>query len=133
MSDPTKILAENQKEMLKLIALVTKKQTALTIPEETDSESENVPATATSTPIKTKSTATTHKTTPLNSRNMVTGVLKDSTNLGKKENATTPSTKLATQRAALNIKTTIRSPTGNPSTTPPAFNAKSIHRLSTCV
>ena len=54
--------------MLKLIVPITKKQTALTIPNETDSESEIVPATATSTPNKTKSTATTHKTTPLNSR-----------------------------------------------------------------
>ena len=55
--------------MLKLIAPVAKKQSALTVPEETDSESENVPATATSTPIKTKITATNHKTTPVNSRN----------------------------------------------------------------
>ena len=60
MSDLTKILAENQKEMLKLIAPMTKKQIALTIPEETDSESENVPATATSATIKTKTTATAH-------------------------------------------------------------------------
>ena len=56
MSDLTKILAENQKEMFKLIAPVAKKQPALTVPEETDSESENVPATATSTPVKTKTT-----------------------------------------------------------------------------
>ena len=69
MSDLTKILAENQKEILKLIAPVPKKQSALTVPEETDSESENVPATATSTPVKTKTTAGNHKTTPVNSRN----------------------------------------------------------------
>ena len=54
MSDLTKILAENQEEILKLIAPVAKKQSALTVPEETDSDSENVPATATSTPIKIK-------------------------------------------------------------------------------
>ena len=69
MSDHAKILAENQKEVLKLIAPKTGKQTVVTASEETDSESENVPENATSTPIKTKTTATTHKTTPVNSRN----------------------------------------------------------------
>ena len=69
MSDFTKILAENQKEMLKLIAPVAKNQTPLAIPDETDSESEDVPATVTSTPEKSKTTATTHKTTPVTSRN----------------------------------------------------------------
>ena len=68
MSDLTKILAENQKEMLKLIA-PTSKKTIITATEETDSESENVPENATSTPIKTKTTATTRKITPVNSRN----------------------------------------------------------------
>ena len=85
MFDLTKILAENQKEMLKLIALTVKKQTIITAAEETDSESENIPENATSTPIKNKITATTRKITPVNSRNMVTGVLNDSTNLGKKK------------------------------------------------
>ena len=84
MSDLAKILAENQKEMLKLIAPVAKKQPVSTVPEEIDSESENVPATATSTPVKTKTTTVNPKITPVNSRNMVTGVLNDSTNLGKK-------------------------------------------------
>ena len=69
MSDPTKILAENQKEMLKLIAPTFQKQTIITATEETDSESENVPENATSTPTKTKTTATTRKITPVNSRN----------------------------------------------------------------
>ena len=69
MSDLTKILAENQKEMLKLIAPTTKKQAIVAVTEETDSESENVPENATSTPIKTKITATTHRITPVNSRN----------------------------------------------------------------
>ena len=71
MSDLTKVLAENEKELLKLIAPVAKKLSAITVPEETDSESENVLATATSTPIKTETTATTHKTTPVNSRNNI--------------------------------------------------------------
>ena len=75
MSDLTKILAENQKEMLKLIAPVAKKQSALPVPEETDSQSENVPATATSTPIKTKTTTTNHKTAPVNSRNRWPGMV----------------------------------------------------------
>ena len=69
MSDLTKILAENQKEMLKLIAPTTKKQAIVAVTEETDSESENDPENATSTPIKTKITATTHRITPVNSRN----------------------------------------------------------------
>ena len=69
MSDLTKILAENQKEVLTLIAPTTRKQTVITASDETDSESENVPENATSTPFKTKTTATTHETTRVNSRN----------------------------------------------------------------
>ena len=69
MSDLTRILAENQKEMLKLIAPTVKKQTIITATEETDSEFENIPENATSTPIKNKTTATTRKITPVNSRN----------------------------------------------------------------
>ena len=49
--------------MLKLIALVAKQQTALIVPDETDSESENVTAEAFSTPVKPKTTAATQKTT----------------------------------------------------------------------
>ena len=85
MSDLTKILAEIQKEMLILIAPTSKKQTVITASEETDPESENVPENAKSTPITTKTIATTRKITPVNSRNMVTGVLNDSTNLGKRK------------------------------------------------
>ena len=70
MSDLTKILAENQKEMLKLIVPTSKKQTIITATEETDSESENVPGNATSTPIKTKTTTTTRRITPVNCRNI---------------------------------------------------------------
>ena len=72
MTDLTKILAENQKEMLKLIAPVTKKQTLVRASEETDSDPEDIPENATSTPIKTKSTATTNRITPVNSRNSTT-------------------------------------------------------------
>ena len=69
MSDLTKILAENQKEMLKLITAPVKKETIITATEETDSESENIPENATSTPIKNKTTPTNRKITPVNSRN----------------------------------------------------------------
>ena len=69
MTDLTKILAENQKEMLKLIAPVTKKQTLVRASEETDSDPENIPENATSTPIRNRTTATAFKTTPINSRN----------------------------------------------------------------
>ena len=79
MSDLTKILAENQKEMLKLIAPLNKKQNVLINAQDSDSETENVSVARTSTPVKTHNT-TNSKTTPVNSRNMVTGVLNDSTN-----------------------------------------------------
>ena len=79
MSDLTKILAENQKEMLKLIAPSNKKQTIHMNTQDSDSEPENVSVARTSTPIKIH-TATNSKTTPVNSRNMVTGVLNESTN-----------------------------------------------------
>ena len=69
--------------MLKLIAHVAEKQVALTITGESDSEDD--PPTATSTPVRSKPTATTQKTTPVISRTMVTGVLNDSTNPGKKK------------------------------------------------
>ena len=102
MSDLTKILAENQKEMLKLIAPPVKKQTVITATEETDSESENIPENATSTPIKNKTTATNRKITPVNSRNMVTGVLNDSTNLGKKK--TRPLSKIRFPRSKKQVQ-----------------------------
>ena len=68
MSDLTKILAENQKEMPKLIAPLNKKQTVRTDVQDSDSEPENVSVTRTSTPVKAH-TATSSKTTPVNSRN----------------------------------------------------------------
>ena len=79
MTDLTKILAENQKEMLKLIAPTNKKRTVSSNIQDSDSDQENISVTGTSTPVKSR-TATSSKTTPNNSRNMVTGVLNDSTN-----------------------------------------------------
>ena len=68
MSDLTKILGENQKEMLKLIAPLNKKQTVHVNVQVSGSEPENVSAIRTSTPVKIH-TATNSKTTPANSRN----------------------------------------------------------------
>ena len=68
MSDLTKILAENQKEMLKLIAPLNKKQTVHVNTQDSDSEPENISVARTSTPVKTH-TATNSKITPVNSRN----------------------------------------------------------------
>ena len=79
MSDLTKILAENQKEMLKIIAPVSKKRPISSNIQDSDSDQENISVARTSTQVKTH-TATNSKTTPLNSHNMVTGVLNDSTN-----------------------------------------------------
>ena len=67
MSDLTKILAENQKEMLKLMAPTSKKPVGLQNIENTDSKPENVFFVNTSTPIRPKTT--TQKTTPINGRN----------------------------------------------------------------
>ena len=79
MSDLTKVLVENQKEMLKLIAPACKKRSVSSNIQDFDSDQKNISVTRTSTPVKTQ-TATSSKTTPMNSRNMVTGVLNDSTN-----------------------------------------------------
>ena len=68
MTDLTKILAENQKEMLKLIAPTNKKRTVSSNIQDSDSDQENISVTRTSTPVKTR-TATSSKTTPNNSRN----------------------------------------------------------------
>ena len=53
MSDLTKILAENQKEMLKLIAPLNKKQPVCLNVQDSDSEPENISVARTSTPLKT--------------------------------------------------------------------------------
>ena len=68
LSDLSKILAENQKELLKLIALLSKKRPIWTNDQESDSEPENISVARTSTPVKT-TTATSSRTTPVNSRN----------------------------------------------------------------
>ena len=69
MTDLTKILAENQKEMFKLIAPLSKKRSISANIQESDSEPEDVPVARTSTPVKTN-TATGSKMTPVNSRNI---------------------------------------------------------------
>ena len=68
MSDLTRILAENQKEMLKLIAPVSKKRPVSSNIQDSDSDQENISVARTSTSVKTQ-TATSSKTTPNNSRN----------------------------------------------------------------
>ena len=68
MTDLAKILAENQKEMLKLIAPANKKRPVSSNIQDSDSDQENISVTRTSTPVKTQ-TATSSKTTPVNSRN----------------------------------------------------------------
>ena len=67
MSDLTKIVAENQKEMLKLIVPVVNKPVALENLEDCDSRTENVQPASTSTPIRSKTT--TSKKTPVTNRN----------------------------------------------------------------
>ena len=71
MTDLTKILAENQKEMLKLIASLNKKQPVCPNVQDSDSEPENISVARTPTPVKT-TTATNTKTTLVNSRNNCT-------------------------------------------------------------
>ena len=78
MSDLTKMLVEKQKEMLKLMAPRSKKQPIHPNIQDSDFEPENISVARTSTPVKTNMTSS--KITPSNSRNMVTGVLNDSTN-----------------------------------------------------
>ena len=68
LSDLSKILAENKREMFKLIAPLGKKQAVLSENQDSDSEVENISVARTSTPVKTV-TATNTKTTPVNSRN----------------------------------------------------------------
>ena len=69
LSDLTKILAENQKEMLKLIAPLNKKQPVSLNTHDSDSDHENISVARTSTPVKTNS-ASVPKATPVNSRNI---------------------------------------------------------------
>ena len=78
LSDLSEILSENQKEMPKLIAPMSRERPACTNDQDTDFESENISVARTSTPVKTK-TATNPKTTSVNNRDMVTAVLNDCT------------------------------------------------------
>ena len=68
LSDLSKILAENQKEMLKLIAPLSKKRPTCVNDQDSDSEPENTSVARTSTPVKT-TIATSFRTTPVNCRN----------------------------------------------------------------
>ena len=67
MSDITKILAEAQEEMLRLIAPTTNKATILVNLENSDSETKYVQPTSTSEPIT--SNVTTSRNSPITSRN----------------------------------------------------------------
>ena len=67
ISDLTKIFADNQKEMLKLIAPTVKKTSTIQNVKNSSSEPESVLPNTSSTPIETNTT--TSKTTPVNSRN----------------------------------------------------------------
>ena len=68
MSDLTKILAENQTEMLKLIAPLSKMQRVHLNNQDSDSEPENISVARTSTPVKIMN-AISSKTTSTKSRN----------------------------------------------------------------
>ena len=67
MYDITKILVENQREMLKLIAPTVNKRTIPQNLEDSDSGTENTHPASASTPKKSK--ATTSKNTPISSCN----------------------------------------------------------------
>ena len=64
-----KILAENQTEMMKLLAPITKKASTHQNAQDSDPETENISVARTSAPVKSNTAAS--KTTPTNSRNNV--------------------------------------------------------------
>ena len=66
-SDLEQILAENQNEMMKLVAPMAKQSSAHQNAQDSDSESENISVARKSTPVKTNTSIS--KTTPVNSRN----------------------------------------------------------------
>ena len=68
LSDLSEILAANQKEMLKLIAPLSRKRPICANDQDSDSEPENTTVARTSTPVKTR-IATSSKSTPVKSRN----------------------------------------------------------------
>ena len=67
MSDLAKILAENRKEMLKLIAPLNKKHPVHPNEQAFDSETKNISVARTPIPVKTNTAVS--KTTTINSRN----------------------------------------------------------------
>ena len=67
MSDLTKTIAENQKEMLKLIAPLNRKLPVHLNERDSDSEPEKTSVARTSTPVKTNTAVS--KTTPVSNRN----------------------------------------------------------------
>ena len=67
MSDLAKLLAENQKKIMKLVVLSAKKSSGHQNTQDSDSETENISEARMSTSVKTNTAA--HKTTPINSRN----------------------------------------------------------------
>ena len=69
MSDLNKILAEIQKEKLKLLSSLNKKQPVCLNVQDSDSETKSISVARKSTPVKTY-TATSSKTTPNNSRDI---------------------------------------------------------------
>ena len=66
MSDLAEMLAENQKEMVKLIELLSKKQPVHPNNQDSDSESENISVARTSAPVKSNTASP--ETTPINNR-----------------------------------------------------------------
>ena len=75
MSDLAKMLAENQKEMLKLIAPLGKKQPVHPNIQDSDSEPENISVARTSTPAKTNTTSSKTNTVFIRRRHLVTSIL----------------------------------------------------------
>ena len=67
MSDLAKMFAENEKEMMKLVAPIAKQSSAHQNAQGFDSETENISVARTFTPVQTNTAIST--TTPVNSRN----------------------------------------------------------------
>ena len=63
------MLAENQTEMMKLVAQIIKKASTYQNAQDSDPETENISVARTSAPVKTNTAAS--KTTPTNRRNNV--------------------------------------------------------------
>ena len=73
MSDLAKILSENQKEIMKMIAPAMKKKTAIEAVSDTDSQEENIsPVAPTSTPLKSGKEKKKQKYDPIVGRNTYT-------------------------------------------------------------